>query len=142
VIYTLDTNVFVDAFRQDEARDRLKHFLEWALRTCVLSSVVAAELLQGSRTDAERRGLDDDVLSVFRRRDRIVAPSREAWYRTGTLTGRGGAHPISASWQNDVLIAHQARESGWTVITRDRDFDVLRKEIAGLRAVAPFPARR
>jgi len=43
VIYTLDTNVVVDALRQSHELDRLKASLSWALPATVLSSIVAAE---------------------------------------------------------------------------------------------------
>ncbi|HYN81712.1 MAG TPA: PIN domain-containing protein [Gemmatimonadaceae bacterium] len=59
MIYTLDTNVFVDALRQPLDLDRLKAFLNWALPSTVLSSIVAAELMAGARTDKARRVLDD-----------------------------------------------------------------------------------
>jgi predicted nucleic acid-binding protein len=42
VIYTLDTNVLVDARRQPAELDRLKTFLTWALPSTVLKSIVAA----------------------------------------------------------------------------------------------------
>jgi len=49
VIYTLDTNVLVDALRQPPELDRLKAFLSWALPSTVLSSVVVTELTAGAR---------------------------------------------------------------------------------------------
>ena len=141
MIYTLDTNVVVDALRQPPELDRLKSFLSWALPSTVLSSVVAAELAAGARTDRARRALDDAVLAPFDRRGRIVAPSVAAWRRTGTLLARAGATGLTASRQNDALLATQARERGWVVVTRDRDLHALRSLISGLQVAAPYPER-
>jgi predicted nucleic acid-binding protein len=142
VIYTLDTNVVVDALRQAEELDRLKAFLSWALPSTVLSSVVAAELTAGARTDRARRALDDAVLAPFDRRGRLVAPSATAWRRAGAILARTGVTGVTASRQNDVLLAAQARERGWMIITRDRDLEALRPLIKGLQVAAPYPDRR
>ena len=141
MIYSLDTNVIVDALRQPAELDRLKAFLTWALPSTVLSSVVVAELSAGARTDKARRILDDQLLEAFARRNRIVAPSVSTWRRTGALIGKIGPAGLSASRQNDTLLAVQAREGGWTLVTRDRDFDVLRPMLAGLKVTTPFPER-
>jgi predicted nucleic acid-binding protein len=141
MIYTLDTNVLIDALRQPPELDRLKAFLTWALPSTVLSSVVVAELSAGARTEKTRRVLDDQFLEAFERRGRILAPSAQAWRRTGALIGKIGPAGLSASRQNDTLLAVQAREGGWTLVTRDRDFDGLRPLLAGLKVAAPFPDR-
>ena len=141
MIYTLDTNVLVDALRQPTELDRLKAFLTWALPATVLSSVVVAELSAGARTEKARRVLDDQFLEAFERRGRIVAPSAQAWRRSGALIGKIGPVGLRASRQNDTLLAVQAREGGWTLVTRDRDFDSLRPLVAGLKVMAPFPDR-
>jgi len=141
LIYTLDTNVFIDALRQPLDLDRLKAFLSWALPSTVLSSIVAAELTAGARTDKARRVLDDVFLEAFERRGRVVAPSSAAWRRAGAILARTGTAGLSASRQNDALLAVQARERGWVVVTRDRDFQTLRPLVAGLRVALPFPER-
>ena len=141
MIYTVDTNVIVDALRQPEELDRLKAFLSWALPSTVLSSVVAAELTAGARTSRARCVLDDVLLAAFDRRGRIVAPSTAAWRRAGAVLARTGAAGLSASRQNDTLLAMQAREHGWVVVTRDRDFQSLRPLVSGLQVAAPFPDR-
>lgn len=141
MIYTLDTNVLVDALRQPLELDRLKVFLSWALPSTVLSSIVAAELMAGARTDKARQVLDDVLLEAFDRHGRVVAPSSAAWRRAGAILARTGAAGLSASRQNDALLAVQARERGWVVVTRDRDFQDLRPLIGGLQVVSPFPDR-
>lgn len=141
MIYTLDTNVVVDALRQAEELDRLKAFLSWALPSTVLSSVVAAELAAGARTGRARRVLDDAVLAPFGRRGRIFAPSVAAWRRAGAIFARSGATWLTASRQNDALLAAQALERGWVVVTRDHDFQTLRPLIRGLQVAPPYPDR-
>ena len=141
MIYTLDTNVFVDALRQPTELDRLKAFLSWALPSTVLSSIVAAELTAGARTDRARRVLDDAVLAPFERRGRLLAPSVAAWRSTGALIARTGATGLTANRQNDVLLAVQARERGWVVVTREHDLPALRPLISGLQVAAPYPDR-
>jgi hypothetical protein len=39
------------------------------------------------------------------------------------------------------LARREAREFGWTIVTRDTDLTVIRRAITGLKVVAPFPAR-
>ncbi|MBA3343533.1 MAG: PIN domain-containing protein [Gemmatimonadaceae bacterium] len=128
-------------FGQSRELDRLKTFLSWALPSTMLSSVVVAELTTGAGTDRARRVLDDAVLTPFDRRGRIVAPSAAASRRTGALLARSGATGLTASRQNDALLATQARERGWVVVTRDRDLRMLRPLISGLQVAAPYPDR-
>lgn len=139
VIYTLDTNVLIDAIRMPLALEALKGFLSWALPQTVLSSVVGSELLAGAQGEAMRRLVEEEFLGPFVRRRRIVAPSVAAWHRMGVLRGRLGKTRRGADWQNDVLLACSAREHGWVVISRDADFGGLQLDIRGLRVEAPFP---
>jgi predicted nucleic acid-binding protein len=136
VIYTLDTNVLVDAVRQPAELDRLKAFLSWALPSTVLSSIVAAELTAGARTPKALDALDQLFLAPFDRRGRVLAPSAAAWRRAVHVLGAA-----SGSAFNDALLACQAREHGWTILTRDADFGGLRRSVSGLKVAAPFPAR-
>ena len=141
MIYALDTNVVVDALRQPHELERLKAFLTWALPATVISSIVATELIAGARLDKTRQLLDDTVLAAFDRRGRIFPPSAAVWRQTGALLAASGATAVSASRQNDILLAAQARECGWLIVTRDRDFDALRSRIKGLQVTRPYPAR-
>lgn len=141
MIYTLDTNVFVDALRRPADLEDLKAFLNWALPQATLSSVVASELLAGARSKFARRLVEQELLGAFSRRGRIVAPSPDAWAKTGLLLGRSAAGAVGAHWQNDLLLAHTARELGWCIITRDKDFSRIRMLVKGLRIEAPYPRR-
>ena len=85
--------------------------------------------------------MERELLGAFERRGRIVAPSAVAWAKTGLVLGRATTVAIGASWQNDLLLAHTAREFGWTLITRDKDFARIRSFVKGLKIEAPFPHR-
>ncbi len=141
MIYTLDTNLWIDALRDRAALDRLKGFLSWALPQITLTSMVAAELLAGARTAAARHTLEAEVIEPFARRGRLRAPSESVWRRTGLLLGELGGRRGQAGWQNDVLLACMAREHGWVVLTRDADFQLLRQHIGGLQLAPPYPSR-
>lgn len=141
MIYTLDTNVFVDALRRRADLEQLKEFLGWALPQTALSSVVASELLAGARTATARRLVETELLAAFARRGRIIAPSPSAWVKTGSLLGRSGGVAVGARWQNDLLLAHTARELGWCVITRDKDVGRFRAQMKGLRVEGAYPRR-
>ncbi len=137
MICTLDTSVLVDALRQSAELDRLKAFLSWALPSTVLSSVVVAELMAGARSAKAREALEQQFLAPFERRGRILAPSAAAWRRAAANMGPSP----TASRLSDMLLACQAREYGWTIVTRGADFTAIRKSITGLKVAAPFPAR-
>jgi len=141
MIYTLDTNILIDAVRRPADMLGLKDFLEWALPHTALSSVVASELLAGARTESARRLIERDLLGAFERRGRILAPSAAAWSKTGLVLGSRATASIGVSCQNDLLLAHTAREFGWTLITRDEGFTRIRPLVKGLRIEAPFPRR-
>ena len=141
MIYTLDTNVLIDALRRPADMLLLKEFLGWALPHTVMSSVVASELLSGARSESARRLVERDLLGAFERRGRIVSPNASAWAKTGVVLGRSTTASIGASWQNDLLLAHSAREFGWCIVTRDKDFKRIRTLVKGQQIQASFPRR-
>ena len=56
-----------------------------------------------------------------------------------SVLGQSGGGTSGALSQNDLLLAHTARELGWCVITRDNDFARIRQQLKGLRVEAPYP---
>lgn len=139
--FTLDTNVLIDAVRHPDELAQLKQFLDWALPATALSSVVGLELLAGARSPAAAQLVETELLALFERRRRVIAPSAACWQQAGRSLGQRRARPVALSAQNDLLLAHAARASGWTVVTKDRDFLRLQQEVKGLRVAVPFPAR-
>ena len=143
--YTLDTNIFIDGFRNEEAQAEVFAFLNRALPFTYLSAVVMQELAAGARTAEAARELQQTVFAPFERRRRVFAPSAGAFVESGrVLAGVAGAEGWQAvdenpSLLNDALIAVSCREQGITLITKDTDFKRLAPFSRGLRFVEPWP---
>lgn len=143
--YALDTNVYIDAFRDADAEAALVRFLERALPVTFLSAVVMQELMAGARTDAQRRELERSVFGPFLRRRRVFTPSATAFAESGRLiadvAAREGWNAVrhSPSLLNDALLASSCREQGIVLVTNEGDFDRF-GSIKGWRAARPWPA--
>jgi predicted nucleic acid-binding protein len=145
VKYALDTSIFIDAFRSEQAQSEVFAFLDRALPFIYLSAVVMQELAAGARTDDAARGLQDGVFRPFERRRRVFAPSAAAFARSGRMLA---AIAAEEGWElldekpsllNDALIAASCREHGITLITKDADFGRLAPFVRGFRHAAPWP---
>jgi predicted nucleic acid-binding protein len=145
VKYALDTNVFIDAFRDSGAEAALLDFLQRALPVTFMSAVVMQELVAGARTSAQARELERSVFKPFQRRGRVFAPATAAFVNSGRLIAalaeREGWTAIyeNPSLLNDALLASSCRERGITLITNDRDFDRFLPFLRGWRHVTPWP---
>jgi predicted nucleic acid-binding protein len=146
VKYTLDTNIFVDGFRSEEAQAEVFVFFNRALPFTYLSAVVMQELAAGARTTDAARDLERGVFEPFERRRRVFAPSSAAFAESGRVLAAVAARE---GWQlfdekpsllNDALIATSCREQGITLITKDGDFKRLARFVKGFRYAAPWPA--
>jgi len=146
VKYTLDTNIFIDAFRDTGAEAALLAFIERALPFTFMSAVVMQELAAGARTPEQARELERLVFGPFERRGRVFAPSASAFVKSGRMladvAGREGWEVFheNPSLLNDALIASSCRERGITLITEDGDFDRFLPLLGGWRHVAPWPS--
>ena len=144
--YTLDTNIFIDGFRTEEAQAEVLAFLSRALPFTYLSAVVMQELAAGARTSDAARDVRRGVFDPFQRRRRVFAPSGAAFAESGlvlaALAAREGWRLFDEkpSLLNDALIAASCREQGITLITKDRDFTRLAPFVKGFRHAAPWPA--
>lgn len=119
--YTLDTNLFIDGFRNADDAARLIEFHERYASTEYLSAVVALELRAGSRSASASARLDRHVFAPFETRGRVFAPSYATWKRAGASLA--ALQRRDAALCNDVLIAASCREHGITLVTRNvRDF--------------------
>lgn len=143
--YALDTNVLVDVFRDTSAEADLLAFLERALPLTFMSAVVMQELAVGARTPEQARDLERLIFRPFERRDRVFAPSPDAFVRSGrilvNLAQREGWEGMrdNPSLLNDALLASSCRERGITLITKDGDFDRFLPFLGGWRHAAPWP---
>src|SRR5688572_26211726 len=144
--YALDTNVFIEAARDPAAKAAMVAFLTNAFPSTFLSAVMMQELAVGARTTAQSRELDETVFAPFTRCDRIFAPSRDAFVRSGRLVAsvanREGWAPAreNPSLLNDALIASSRRERGITLITHDTDYRRFRPFLTQWTVVAPWPS--
>jgi predicted nucleic acid-binding protein len=143
--YTLDTNLFIRAFRDAEAQAALLRFHAAFAPFEYLSVVVAQELRAGTPRLADRRHLERDLLAVFERSGRIITPSRRVWHQSGdvlaALAGTEGVEPgrVSKAFGNDVLLGLSCREAGITLVT-DNLADFARiSRIVPVPFAAPWP---
>jgi predicted nucleic acid-binding protein len=83
--YVLDTQLFIDAFRDQTANDALQQFHRGFAPFEYLSAVVAQELRAGVKRTRDRKALERNVLDVFERSGRMFALSASAWHRSGDL---------------------------------------------------------
>jgi predicted nucleic acid-binding protein len=143
--YAIDTNVFIETFRDASAKAAMASFLEMAFPVTFLSAVVMQELASGVRTTEHSQELDETVFDRFMRRERVFTPSRDAFLRSGQMLA---SVAVREGWTegyekpsllNDALIATSCREQGITLITHDRDYRRFRPFLKGWNVVAPWP---
>jgi predicted nucleic acid-binding protein len=146
VKYALDTNIFIDGFRDEETQAEVFAFLSRALPFTYLSAVVMQELAAGARTPRAARAVQRGVFEPFEHRRRVFAPSSAAFAESGRVLAAVAARE---GWQlldekpsllNDALIAASCREQGITLITNHGDFRRLAPFVRGFRYAAPWPA--
>ena len=143
--YAIDTNLFIDSFRSEEAQVELLAFLKRALPFTFMSAVVMQELAAGARTPEAARELQQSIFEPFERRRRVFAPSATAFIESGRILAALAARE---GWQlfdenpsllNDALIATSCRELGITLVTQDGDFDRFVPFLTGWRHQSPWP---
>lgn len=143
--FALDTNVFIDALRSENDGQRLEQFFLVHLPRAWMSVVVMQELRVGARTPRQVKALDRGVLEPFIQRGRILVPTARAFRESGRVVadiagGRGrSSPPVARGLLNDALLAASCRESGVTLITRDRDFALIARRLPGFEHIAPWP---
>ena len=143
--YVVDTQLFINAFRQSDAAEALERFHHGYAPFEYLSVVVAQELRAGVRRPADLKLLERYLLSVFERAGRIVTPSADAWQKSGdvlaAMAKREGLElaRVPKAFANDILLAMSCRESGCVLITENtRDFARIRRFVT-FDFVAPWP---
>ena len=144
--YVLDTQLFINAFRDPIANEALQRFHRAFSPFEHLSVIVAQELRAGVRQVSDRKALERNVLKVFERASRIMTPSPDAWHRSGDLLSEMAKQEglemarVSKAFGNDILLALSCRESGCVLVTEnDRDFSRIRRFIA-FEYMQPWPA--
>ena len=142
--YTLDTQLFIHAFRDACANSALQAFHTGFAPFEYLSAVVVHELRSGA-TAAQANPLYANVFEPFERRGRILTPTYGTWKRAGEVLSHfarreGLEHrAMSRAFVNDVLLALTCRESGVTLVTENlKDFARIARTVK-FEFVPPWP---
>jgi predicted nucleic acid-binding protein len=132
--YVLDTQLFIQAFRDRSANEALRQFHRGFAPFEYLSAIVAQELRAGVQRPQDRRALEKNVLEIFARADRTITPSADAWHRSGDLLSEMARKEglqlagLSKAFANDVLLALSCREAGCVLVTDNRrHFERIRR---------------
>jgi predicted nucleic acid-binding protein len=127
--YVLDTHLFIQGFRDATANEELQQFHRVFAPFEYFSVIVAQELRAGILRPQDRKTLERNVLNVFKRANRTVTPSADAWQKSGDLLAEMARTEgleigrVSKAFANDVLLALSCREAGCVLITDNaRDF--------------------
>ena len=143
--YVLDTQLFINAFRDPVANESLQRFHRAFSPFEHLSVIVAQELRAGVKQPGDRRALERNVLRVFERANRTITPSEHAWHRSGDLLAEMAKQDgleiprVSKAFGNDVLLALSCREAGCVLVTdNERDFRRIRRFVQ-FDFIEPWP---
>jgi predicted nucleic acid-binding protein len=143
--YTLDTNLFIQAFRDPAANAELIQFHSAFAPFEYLHSIVVQELRAGVKPGRSLRLLDKRILDPFVRRGRLITPSFAAWKKSGDilreLARRDGLElrNIRKSFGNDILLAASCREAGVVLVTDNlADFRRIHG-VLPFKFLAPWP---
>jgi len=144
--YVLDTQLFIQGFRERAANEALQRFHASFAPFEYLNAIVAQELRSGIRRPRDRKMLERHVLDLFERANRTVTPSRAAWHKSGDLLAEMARKEgleiarLSKAFANDVLLALSCRESGCVLVTDNaRDFQRIRRFVP-FDFITPWPA--
>lgn len=146
--YVLDTQLFINAFRDPVVNEELQQFHRAFSPFEHLSVIVAQELRAGVRRPRDRKALERNVLKVFQRANRTITPSADAWHRSGDLLAEMARQEgletarVSKAFANDVLLALSCREAGCVLVTdNERDFQRIRR-LVQFDCIKPWPGRQ
>ncbi len=145
--YVLDTQLFIQAFRDRSANEALQNFHRVFAPFEYFSVIVAQELRAGIQRPQDRKALEKNVLRVFARANRTITPTADAWHRSGDLLAQMARTEgleiarVSKAFANDVLLALSCREAGCVLVTdNERDFSRIRR-FTHFEFMKPWPGR-
>jgi predicted nucleic acid-binding protein len=132
--YALDTNVFIQAFRNDARKTELQSLRSAYAPFEHLSAVVVQELRTGARSAQAATLLQRHVFDALERRGRLFAPTFAGWKRAGEALARlctlegSSVRAFGRTFLNDVLLAASCREAGVVLVTDNgRDFERIQR---------------
>jgi predicted nucleic acid-binding protein len=143
--YVLDTNLYVQAFRNSAAATALEQFYLALTPHSYLSSVVLHELLVGANTPAKARQIERDIARPFQQTGRLITPTHQTWVDGAGALARLARQEglelrrVPKSLVHDVLLAVSCREAGATLVTDNAaDFARLQRYVR-FTVAAPWP---
>ena len=143
--YVLDTQLFIQGFRDPTANEALQRFHRLFAPFEYLSVIVAQELRSGVQRPQDLRALEEHVLKIFERANRTLTPSVQAWQTSGDVLGEMARKEglevarVSKAFGNDILLALSCREAGCVLVTdNERDFQRIRRFVE-FEFVRPWP---
>lgn len=143
--YTLDTNLYIRAFRDPAASAALRLFHTAFAPFEYLSAVVAHELRAGAWAPGAAAALQRAVLDPFERRGRLLTPSYRGWTLAGEVLAQLAAEEglelarVPKGFVHDVLLAVTCRETGVVLVTENaRDFTRIQRVLA-FEYLPPWP---
>jgi len=143
--WVLDTNVFVRAWRNRQARLALDAFLDGRLGRLDFAATVWLELQTGVRSRESQSDVDR-LLAPFRRRNAVLAPSADAFQQAGRiladLVTREGLDftAMRPALHHDAILAATVREHRRVLVTHNaQDFARIQRHLRGFRFVTPYP---
>lgn len=146
--YVLDSNIYIQATRDDAFNQELEAFFWAAAPYIYLHSVVAAELVAGAFKPQLEQRTFEAFIEPHHDTGRVITPTHATWLRASQIivklvrARRLDPKGVPRSFFNDCLIAASAREHGFTIITRNTaDFQLI-GSVEPVEAVLPWPAPR
>lgn len=142
--YVLDTNVYVRAARDADARAEMREFRRRVRTRIALHGVVALELRAGARSAAQASEVNA-LIAEFAGADQVTGVSFAAYAEAGRVLAElvareGRILAGDPSLFRDVVLATSCREHGLTLVTENAgDFAAIARHLRGFRFAAPFP---
>jgi predicted nucleic acid-binding protein len=144
--FVLDTNVYIQAIRNAEARTELAAWQRNMAPNIWQHSVVVSELLVGAKDEETWQRWHERWVMPAERVRRVFAPDYGVWLRASrivsrlTETGRISVGGVKPSFYNDCLLAANSREHRYVIVTHNReDFELIALEEPAVRISPPFP---
>ncbi|MGH7637481.1 MAG: type II toxin-antitoxin system VapC family toxin [Gemmatimonadaceae bacterium] len=144
-LFAFDTNVYIRAQRELDAREALDRFRFRIGPRVRLLAVVAMELRAGARTAELRAGVTA-LVEAHASRGLYLIPGSAAYVEAGRVIAdlavreRFDVARAAPSFTLDVLIAAACREAGATLVTWNAgDFARIARHLRGLRLASLPP---
>ncbi len=137
--HLIDTDLYKDLIQSGTTLPFIRELYDKDAPGIYFSSVVAQELLSGTRSPAGKKRVEI-LFRPFERVGRVVTPSHNQWKDAGgmlarVLKDRPDLKNKLPALVNDCLLALSARSLGATLYTRNRDDFTLLQSIRSFSLV-------